>query len=731
MRVINRNAGYNINEPPLEPTSLFGDDNEVMDLSDDIVGFTEGNDANIESGSTLSTLFGKIKYFINNIAYTLSNVLSATASVDNTSGTPSVTVEKHLDNNNINFDFQFSGLKGADGEDGKDGADGADGKDGADGADGVTPDITITATVDGTSGTPTVNVTKSGTEEDPVFNLAFRGLKGEGGGTSVYGRLVDVEEVESYSGNIKDVSIVKDGNTRAINITVDDEDTEQEETFSDGFYTVPAEGYKGQVLKKFSDDNGAFTWGPSADIIYLEDENIIFVNEYEMSADGEQQIEFYDETEQEWKEYPVRVSDFYVDDGTVGFELENLSGESFTVPSGEDIVSFQKMIGNISNLSINVLSGNVGVSVYNQGSVISEYGKNVFSVYVKSDSFSMSANETITITFETGIDFYNDRLHVGDRYGVVPLEGSENDVLKIGPNGKWTWGSPTVESYPKYEYGYEGEFTDVSGNYFYKIDRILMDDNSYPLQIDEITDETVSTSPIMRFHLIAKTQLNQGFGQTLCVPVISGYNYKIKSVTVNGNKISVGSFRWHDSKIYLEFSCTLLDDLAEDEVVTFDLEFAEGSYVIFDVTNLQYMYLIEFSSHNETDGSYVFPRLDVFTNVSSNNTDLCRIEKFDNAGYIVNAELDDVNKIITFTVQNTSNSQQTYSQCFRLQESNTNTFSTSTQGVSLTHNYYDYLEIFCNLNAGETKTIQISYTDDVYSILDVYHTYSISFVATI
>lgn len=54
-----------------------------------------------------------------------------------------------------------------------------DGAPGKDGKDGVTPDITVTATVDDTTGTPAVQVTKGGTPEDPTFNLAFSGLKGE------------------------------------------------------------------------------------------------------------------------------------------------------------------------------------------------------------------------------------------------------------------------------------------------------------------------------------------------------------------------------------------------------------------------------------------------------------------------------------------------------------------------------------------------------------------------
>lgn len=55
------------------------------------------------------------------------------------------------------------------------------GEKGDNGTDGVTPEITLTATVDKTSGTPSVTVTKGGSESAPTFNLAFTGLKGESG----------------------------------------------------------------------------------------------------------------------------------------------------------------------------------------------------------------------------------------------------------------------------------------------------------------------------------------------------------------------------------------------------------------------------------------------------------------------------------------------------------------------------------------------------------------------
>jgi hypothetical protein len=70
--------------------------------------------------------------------------ITATASADATSSAnPSVEVTKTGDDDAPNFNFAFSGLKGAQGEQGPTGADGQDGQ------DGVSPEVTITTITGG------------------------------------------------------------------------------------------------------------------------------------------------------------------------------------------------------------------------------------------------------------------------------------------------------------------------------------------------------------------------------------------------------------------------------------------------------------------------------------------------------------------------------------------------------------------------------------------------------
>lgn len=73
------------------------------------------------------------------------------------------------------------GPKGDTGETGPKGDAGETGPKGETGATGATPAISMTATVDQTTGTPNVSVSKSGSDEAPSFNLAITGIKGEKG----------------------------------------------------------------------------------------------------------------------------------------------------------------------------------------------------------------------------------------------------------------------------------------------------------------------------------------------------------------------------------------------------------------------------------------------------------------------------------------------------------------------------------------------------------------------
>lgn len=78
-------------------------------------------------------------------------------------GTPSVQIIDNIKDGKTYKKFKFLNLKGK---------------------TGVTPNLTITATIDNSTGTPNVTVTKSGLPEEPHISLAFTGMKGEDGGST-------------------------------------------------------------------------------------------------------------------------------------------------------------------------------------------------------------------------------------------------------------------------------------------------------------------------------------------------------------------------------------------------------------------------------------------------------------------------------------------------------------------------------------------------------------------
>lgn len=107
------------------------------DVSDKTVTFTEGTDYSLTSGSTLSTLFGKLKYLVTHMGDIISEhfpVLSASATVDDNTGTPGVNASYNPLTKA--FSFAFTNLKGAKGDKGDKGDTGETGSRGPQGEQG-------------------------------------------------------------------------------------------------------------------------------------------------------------------------------------------------------------------------------------------------------------------------------------------------------------------------------------------------------------------------------------------------------------------------------------------------------------------------------------------------------------------------------------------------------------------------------------------------------------------
>lgn len=121
--------------------------------------------------------------------------ISATATLVENGGSPSVEVEAVEVSDGTRLDFTFKNVEGQNGE------------------DGTTPQISADATVSQTTGTPTVSVTKTGTDTQPILHFAFGGLKGEQGvqgtagqtgqaGTDGVSPSVSVEDIEDENDNV-------------------------------------------------------------------------------------------------------------------------------------------------------------------------------------------------------------------------------------------------------------------------------------------------------------------------------------------------------------------------------------------------------------------------------------------------------------------------------------------------------------------------------------------------
>lgn len=119
-------------------------------------------------------------------------VSNATASVDNNTGTPSVTVTTTDTEEGMDIDFSFHNLKGTTGAAGQDG-------------DSVG---TVTASVDNNTGTPSVTVTTSGGSGSPVgIDLAFHNLKGQSFDTSFLPSDTASGSIASFPDGAKNVAV--------------------------------------------------------------------------------------------------------------------------------------------------------------------------------------------------------------------------------------------------------------------------------------------------------------------------------------------------------------------------------------------------------------------------------------------------------------------------------------------------------------------------------------------
>lgn len=186
-----------------------------------------------------------------------------TATVDDTSGTPSVIVTSSGPDTAKVFNFQFSGLKGANGENGADGQQGEPGQDGVPAGFG-----TPSATIDNTSGEPSVTVDATGPDTAKIFTFHFSGLKGQDGADGADGApgedgaaaTIQIGTVTTLEpGEQATVENVGTENAAILNFGIPKGEQGEPGTGGGG-QGVPAGGTTGQILAKASDSDYDTQW---------------------------------------------------------------------------------------------------------------------------------------------------------------------------------------------------------------------------------------------------------------------------------------------------------------------------------------------------------------------------------------------------------------------------------------------------------------------------------------
>lgn len=142
--------------------------------------------------------------------------ISVTASSNDTTGIPKVVVTQTGTKEAPVYNFDFTGIKGERGEQGETGSPGTDGK---------TPVIHANAGIDDTSGTPAVTVTTETHGDDVIFSFAFTGLKGQQGEQGPAGPQGPAGE-SGTTDAVTDVTLTNENGVYSLSQTKNDQNTE-------------------------------------------------------------------------------------------------------------------------------------------------------------------------------------------------------------------------------------------------------------------------------------------------------------------------------------------------------------------------------------------------------------------------------------------------------------------------------------------------------------------------